>query len=131
MKILILATAVLAAPAIPLPSPAQIHRMVDMLPQADANHDGFITRAEWRTFRAARFDRLDRNHDGYLNEADAPPFMARTTIQEMEAVLDTDHDGRVSRAEFIGGPAPVFDLIDTDHNGIIDPQELKKARESQ
>ncbi len=31
----------------------------------DRNHDGVITRAEWRGGRA-EFDRLDRNHDGVL-----------------------------------------------------------------
>lgn len=31
----------------------------------DRNHDGVITRDEWRGSRA-EFDRLDRNHDGVL-----------------------------------------------------------------
>jgi len=72
MKFLILATA-LAAPSAALahPSGDQLQRFLEMAPKVDANHDGAITRDEWRNFRGAEFERLDRNHDGVVSADDA------------------------------------------------------------
>ena len=35
---------------------------------------------------------------------------------------DTDHDGRLSRAEF-KGPAALFDRLDTNHDGFLTKEE--------
>ena len=49
-------------------------RMSAMLDNADADHDGRITRAEFTAARMAMFDKLDRNHDGVLT---AQEYQAR------------------------------------------------------
>lgn len=41
-----------------------------MLRQADANHDGAITLAEFQTAALARFDAVDTNHDGTISQAE-------------------------------------------------------------
>ncbi len=122
---------ILAAAVLGQPSPEQVHRVVDMLPKADADRDGFVTRAEWRDFRASQFGRFDRNRDGVLSAADAPPLMGRGALQEALGAFDTERDGRVSRAEFVDGPAPAFDRLDLNHDGVIDPREWKLARQGQ
>lgn len=44
----------------------------DMMMDIDANHDGWITRAEAAAAADRMFDRLDTNHDGRLTDADRP-----------------------------------------------------------
>ena len=41
--------------------------------------------------------------------------------------MDRNNDGDLTWKEFIG-PRHVFDQLDTDHDGLIDPQEAEKAR---
>jgi Ca2+-binding EF-hand superfamily protein len=103
--------------------------------QADENHDGIITRAEFRDARARLFVRLDRNGDGYLDKADSGGRLMRrrqgsTQISRLMQQLDKDGDGRVSRAEFLDGPAVMFDRADSNHDGVVDAQELAAFRAS-
>ena len=41
------------------------HAHKSLLEKYDTNHDGTISRAEWKG-KAARFDKLDANHDGSI-----------------------------------------------------------------
>ena len=53
-------------PADPGPSPEVVRaRQEKIFRWMDANHDGRVTKAEWRG-EAAKFARLDRNHDGVV-----------------------------------------------------------------
>jgi hypothetical protein len=55
-----------AAPAVPAPSPEVARaRQEKIFRWMDANHDGRVTKAEWRG-DAAKFAHLDRNHDGVV-----------------------------------------------------------------
>jgi hypothetical protein len=121
-----------AALAVPSASPAQVQQMVDRVMQADSNHDGMVTRAEWQTWRAAQFSRFDRNHDGYLSKADVPAFATGgrkcELFQEAMTDFDVNHDQRLSHDEYVSGPMLAFDQIDLDHNGIINGYEIKQAK---
>ena len=100
--------------------------------QADLNHDGVVTRAEFQSSREARFRTLDRNRDGYLSADDLPkglglfrPNAARVT--QMLALFDTDHDGRISLAEFVAGSMRLFDQTDVNHDGVLTRAEANAA----
>ena len=108
------------------PDPAQI------LAEADTDHDGRVTRAEYQAARAARFARLDRNHDGYVDADDLPRLARRRfegRVEQLDRALDADGDGRISRAEFVDGPARLFDLADAHRDGGVDRAELQRLRE--
>jgi Ca2+-binding EF-hand superfamily protein len=136
MKTLVTATALIAAfaaaPSLAQPSLSadQKQRMIEHIMQADANHDGMITRNELIAWRNAEFDRFDRNHDGYIDISDAPRFaaQARARLDEARTAFDLNHDGRISRAEFASGPTPMFDMADLDHNNVLDAYELKQLK---
>lgn len=100
-----------------------------MLEKADADGDGNITKAEFTDARAKIFARLDRNGDGYLTKDDVPSFAARRNanggrLQQAQLMLDKDGDGRISRDEFVNSPSLLFDRADTNHDGVVDKNEL-------
>src|SRR5215475_3787502 len=81
---------------------------------ADTNGDGVITREEFHAARERLFVRLDRNGDGFIDKDDlsgrlAGRQKAQERLAELVTQLDKDGDGRVSRAEFVDGPTPIFD----------------------
>jgi len=104
-----------------------------ILDSADTNGDGVITREEFHAARERLFGRLDRNGDGYIDHADmsgrlAGRQKAQERLAELVEQLDADGDGRVSKAEFVDGPTPLFDLADTDHNGELSRDEVAAAK---
>jgi Ca2+-binding EF-hand superfamily protein len=111
------------------PAHAKIGGKLDaMLDKADTDHDGRITRAEFITARRAMFDRLDRNHDGVVSKDDFGRLRrfrpkAADQIDAFINTVDTDHDGRVTRAELDSAPTTAFDLMDRNHDGAIDQAE--------
>ena len=97
----------------------------------DTNGDGAIDRSEAaRSPRLAdRFDELDKNKDGKLARGEMPRHHGRGSgknghgPREMMARLDTDKDGRISRAESAAGQAKSaerFDRMDINKDGYID-----------
>jgi Ca2+-binding EF-hand superfamily protein len=101
---------------------------------ADANGDGVITREEFHAARERLFGRLDRNGDGFIDRDDlsgrlAGRQKAQERLTELIAQLDTDGDGRVSKAEFIDGPTPLFDRADTDHDGKLSQDEVAAVKQ--
>ncbi len=56
---------------------------------------------------AALFDKLDANHDGYITADEAPPEHQKL-FNRLLRIADKDHDGKLSRDEFLAG-------LDEDH----------------
>jgi Ca2+-binding EF-hand superfamily protein len=133
MKILIVYIACLAAMAACGAQAASRTRGA-ALDKADANHDGDITRDEFKASRAAQFARLDRNGDDVVTLSEFPHLAKsnRPKAQKLKAVIqyaDRDGDGRVTRAEFVDGPSPLFDRADRNHDGRLSRDEAAAVRE--
>ena len=66
----------------------------------------------------------------FAQSDDAKARIARR-VDEAFAHLDTDKDGRISRAEASKGPrlSKNFDKVDADHDGYITRAELSAALE--
>lgn len=63
--------------------PEAYQRLTAMLGQADANHDGAISRAELDNAPMVMFDRADANHDGKVTKAEFDAGRA-----DMKALMD-------------------------------------------
>lgn len=106
---------------------------------ADADGDKQVTRAEFDALRAEEFAHRDRNGDGYLDIEDASPTRQRLAAMRegagedgdgrgrrggrMQAV-DADGDGRISRAEFMAAPSPMFDALDANGDAVVTGEEI-------
>lgn len=123
----LIAGAAVAAPAAARDRPDPM----DMLAQADANRDGAVTRAEFVDARRARFAKMDRDGDGYFSDGDLPRLVRKRAGEKIDRAtqgFDANRDGRLSRDEFVNGPARLFDLGDANHDGRIDRGEMDRLR---
>ncbi|HWA10626.1 MAG TPA: EF-hand domain-containing protein [Opitutaceae bacterium] len=134
------------ARAITLPAVAEIKAAFDAI---DTDHNNAISLAEWEKASFALFRAADKNNDNSLD----PSELGGTTItQDTFLLIDEDHNGRLSIAEFMRLRRAVFIAADIDrddsltfvefelltllgqtgwtdrnHNGRIEPSELKAA----
>lgn len=49
-------------------------------------------------------------------------------VKELLLLMDTDKNGKISKAEWMKFMSEEFDRLDKDKNGELDPQELKQSR---
>jgi hypothetical protein len=49
-------------------------------------------------------------------------------VQQLLRLMDTDRNGRVSKAEFMSFMSQEFDRLDADHSGELDPNELSHTQ---
>ena len=115
----------------------------------DADHDGSVSLGEWEKASFALFRSADRNND---NALDSSELGGTAITQDTFLLIDEDHNGRLSIAEFMRLRRAVFTAADIDrgdtlsfvefelltllartgwtdrnHNGRIEPSELKAA----
>jgi Ca2+-binding EF-hand superfamily protein len=97
----------------PLPTHAEIRAAFDPL---DANHDGTISRSEWRAKSEMLFAALDKNHDRFVDRAE---MGANQMLREAFPEADAKGDGRLSQAEFIRLREIIFRAADIDRDDKI------------
>lgn len=115
----------------------QMRDPTQMLERADLDEDGRITRDEFAEARARNFAQLDRNKDGFLDKSDASGRrLGRARggggerLQQAMDFIDSNGDGRISREEFVGGRAIMFDRADSNGDQVIDSEEMKTFRDT-
>jgi hypothetical protein len=109
----------------------------------DANRDGAITRDEFGKAREVRIEKRVM-----VDGAMAPPMPGAPGQQRQIRIIrhgggmgggmagaamlnnaDANRDGRVSRAEATGAALRHFDMIDTNRDGLVTPQERAAGRQ--
>lgn len=111
-------------------------RTMAMMHMIDKNGDGMISKDEWIAFQEETFAALDKDKSGFLDEKefagpDKPQLAFATAAyarglrtKEMFAILDTNHDGKISHDEFISYQQKIFDMMDAGKKGMLGPHDF-------
>lgn len=98
-------------------SPALTDPLLASRTRWDINHDGVNTCEEWQIFVSRLFDLANQNEDRSLNTKEFVRLREKERLfaDADFSFFDVDHNGRISRKEFIGRPNPFF--VRFDRNG--------------
>lgn len=112
-------------------------------PNPDADRDGKVTLAEFKTSNAQRqdrmFARMDANKDGKVTQAEAEAAHERAEAHRkraqerrgpvgMVARMDANKDGAVTRAELATASERQFQVADANKDGWLSKEELLTMR---
>jgi len=86
----------------------------------DSDHDGSLDLQETKNAALALFDKLDRDKDGTLDRRE---LAGRLSIREFGA-SDPDHDGSLTKEEYLAVVELRFRAADPDNDGTLTASEL-------
>jgi Ca2+-binding EF-hand superfamily protein len=116
-SIIALAAGTLLATGLPISANAAHSSLISLL---DKDNDGTVDLAEAKAAASALFDRLERDKDGTLDKRE---LSRRLSAKEL-AAADPDHDGTLSKEEYLALVEQRFNAADPDHDGTLDAKEL-------
>jgi Ca2+-binding EF-hand superfamily protein len=103
----------------------------------DANRDGRISASEHEAGAQKMFRAMDANRDGKVTAAEMDAAHRKVTGKNASAndlsgaekikAVDIDGDGILTAAEHAAGSRAMFDKMDTNHDGYLDPAEWTAA----
>jgi Ca2+-binding EF-hand superfamily protein len=101
------------------PALAKSGRM-SLIRMLDTDNDGTVDLAEAKKVASALFDRLERDKDSTLDKRE----LARRLSAKELAAADPDHDGTLTKDEYLAVVEQRFAAADPDHDGTLDAREL-------
>jgi Ca2+-binding EF-hand superfamily protein len=96
----------------------------------DRNRDGIVTCDEWRAYASELFDSADTNHDGFVDATEYPKIVGTDRMFQTVDLryYDADHDGKLSRTEFVDKPNRAFALLDQSNQCKLNADQVAGAR---
>jgi Ca2+-binding EF-hand superfamily protein len=107
----------LLAATLPVSAKSRLIRMLD------TDNDGTVDLAEAKKAASALFDKLESDKDGTLDKRE----LARRLSAKELAAADPDHDGTLTKDEYLAVVEQRFSAADPDHDGTLDSRELNSA----
>jgi EF hand/EF-hand domain pair len=115
-----LAVGTLLAAGLPVSAKSRRSNLIRLL---DTDNDGTVDLTEAKAAASALFDRLERDKDGTL---DRHELSRRLSAKEL-AAADPDHDGTLTKEEYLALVEQRFRAADPDHDGTLDAKELNSG----
>ena len=109
-----LAVGALLGTVLPAMAKSSLIRMLD------TDNDGTVDLGEAKAAASALFDKLEHDKDGTLDKHE---LVRRLSAKEL-AAADPDHDGTLTKDEYLALVEQRFSAADPDHDGTLDAKEL-------
>jgi hypothetical protein len=93
----------------------------DVVAKYDKDNDRTLDLAEVKAAAAAHFDKLNKDSDSTLESKEVKGVIGPKAF----AAADTDHDGSLSKDEYLALVTKLFNRADADHDGTLSASELK------
>jgi Ca2+-binding EF-hand superfamily protein len=93
----------------------------DTVSKYDTDKDHTLDLAEVKTAAAAHFDKLNKDGDATLETEEVQGVIGPEAFR----AADADHDGSLSKDEYLALVEKLFKRADANHDGTLDSAELK------
>jgi Ca2+-binding EF-hand superfamily protein len=93
----------------------------DAVAENDQVGDETLDLAEVKLAASARFDKLDKDSNGSLDAGEVQGLIGKKDFK----AADSDHDGTLSKQEYLALVEKLFKKADVDHDGTLSVQELR------
>ena len=111
-------------------------RTPQMMDKIDANGDHVVSKTEWDAYQERLFMMLDIDKSNALEKTEfmgenkamvsfaTGGYATALKTPDMWSRLDADHDGKISRTEFMTYQTKVFDAMDTGKTRMLGQSEF-------
>ena len=109
-----------------------------MMHMMDMSHKGMVSKEDYDHYMGKVFDMMDRKHRGMLDESDytavdaqagssniwTADFQKTLRSLAMMHMIDKSGKGMVSKADFMAHMDKIFDMLDKNHDGMLEANEF-------
>lgn len=93
----------------------------------DTDNDGTISKDEFMKYHADMWSQMTKDSNGSMSMNDAGTAFSRGGMHVNVKAMDADHDGTVTRDEFMKYEATHWNLLPKDASGQISVADMEKA----
>jgi Ca2+-binding EF-hand superfamily protein len=93
----------------------------------DTDNDGMISKDEFMKYHADMWDQMTKGSNGSMSASDAASAFARGGMHVNTKSMDADHDGTITKDEFMSYEATHWNLLPKDASGQISVADMDKA----
>jgi hypothetical protein len=93
----------------------------------DTDNDGMISKDEFMKYHADMWDQMTKDSNGSMSMSDANAAFARGGMHVNTKAMDADHNGTITKDEFMKYEATHWSLLPKDASGQISVADMDKA----
>lgn len=93
----------------------------------DADNDGMISQDEFMKYHSDMWDQMAKDSSGSMSATDLSAAFARGGMHVNVKKMDADHNGTITKDEFMSYEATHWSLLPKDASGQISVADLQKA----